>query len=168
MRPDIWGGIEESLGKEELDSDACLDRLTAMWEDYLALRTTGADGQPGKPGRGKPPTPRTSSLAKQLSTLGDEVIAGAPTLTRVRKMHARARDWLAQLRRRPVARALALGAVSTGRAGPAGGGMVRCSSCWSSSPFWNSAWYSLFVNLPVALRHVSGSLRWALSSFLLF
>ena len=86
--------IDELLAAENLDSDACLDGITAMWVAYLALRTTGAEGEKGKKGRGKPPQLRVSSLAAQLTrTSGaDDGVAEDMVLKRMRKMQARAGD----------------------------------------------------------------------------
>ena len=94
--------IEEALEAEAVDSDQAMAWIADMWEDYLRVRTTGAEGKPGKKGRSKEPKLRVTSLAAGLAGFGDDTVAEDLRLKRMRKMFARAADWAAKLRRCPV------------------------------------------------------------------
>ncbi len=78
----------------------CMIRISQMWEEYLDRIHIGAEGKRATKGRGKRPKLRVTRLAAQVSGMGETAVAKDHVLKQMRKMHARAGDWAARVRKR--------------------------------------------------------------------
>lgn len=92
----------ENKQPEQINSSKIFKLICKCWEEYLTERLKGANITGSMKGRGEKPEKKKTTLAAVATTTSQVILEEDAQLKALRKVHARAKDWLTRVQKAPV------------------------------------------------------------------